>query len=121
MGRVAGVLFVKIDGTQYNAKGSFTSNDGSPKREMIVGADQPHGHKELPQVAFIDGMFTDTSDLDIKGLKAIVNGTVTLQYANGKTFVLRNAVYAADGDLTSEEAELQVRFEGLSGEYIPAS
>ena len=118
--RRAGRLFVKVDGTQYDAKGSFTYNLGNPKREAEVGPDQVHGYKELPQVAFIDGMITDERSLDVSAFQNITDATVTLQLANGKTFVLRNAWYCADGDITTEDAEIQVRFEGKSGEEIPA-
>lgn len=116
--RRAGVLYVKVDGTQYDAKGEFTYNPGAPKRDAIVGPDQVHGFKELPKVPFIEGAITDASDLDVKAFMNIDNATLTLNLANGKTFILREAWYCADGDVTSEEAEIQLRFEGKSAEEI---
>lgn len=120
MGRRAGILFVKVDGVQYDAKGSFTYRINRTKKEMIPGQDNVHGFKEAIQVPFIEGMITDAQDLDLPAFFAISDATVTLNLANGKTIVLRNACYSGDGDVTTEEAEVQVRFEGESGEEIPA-
>jgi len=116
--RRAGVLYVKVDGVQYDAKGEFTYNLGQPKRDAIVGPDQVHGFKELPKVPFIEGAITDASDLDLAAFQNLVDSTMTLNLANGKTVTLRQAWYCADGDVTTEEAEVQVRFEGKGADEI---
>lgn len=114
--RRAGTIYFKVDGAQYDAKGSFTYNLGSPKRETILGADRVHGYKEMPQAPFIEGEITDRGDLDVAALQAVDDATVTLELANGKTIILRNAWYAADGDIGTEDANIQVRFEGHQAE-----
>lgn len=116
--RRAGVLYLKIDGAQHDARGSYTYSLGPPKREAIVGADGVHGYKEMPQVPYIEGEITDARDLDLAALQALTESTVTLELANGKTVVLRDAWYAADGTVGTEQANVQVRFEGLSAEEI---
>lgn len=116
--RRGGLLFVKVDGVQYDAKGAFTYRPGNRKRTGIPGPDKVHGYKSETQVPFIEGMITDDRELDLSAFQNLTDSTVTLEVANGKTFVLRNAWYAADGDVTTEEGEVQVRFEGLSGEEI---
>lgn len=118
--RRAGILFFKVDGTQYDAKGDFSYGLGQPKREAEIGPDQVHGYKELPQVPFIEGKITDERTLSVAAFQNITDGTVTLQIANGKTVVLRNGWYCADGNITTEDAEIDVRFEGKSAEEIPA-
>lgn len=116
--RVAGILFIKVDGELFQAKGEFTYRINPVKREMIAGADGIHGYKEDPQVPFIEGAITDSSDLDLEGFQKIVDATITLELANEKVIVLREAVYAADGDVTTSEGEIQVRFEGIRGREI---
>ena len=37
--RRAGIIYVKVDGKQYDAKGAYTYNLGKPKRDAIIGAD----------------------------------------------------------------------------------
>ena len=118
--RRTGTLFFKIDGVQRDAVGDFTYNPGVPKREAVIGPDRVHGYKEMPMIAFIEGEIRDERDLDLVALQNLVDATVSVELANGKTFFLRNAWYAADGDVGSEEANVQVRFEGLSGEELSA-
>lgn len=114
--RLSGVLYVRIDGVQYNLQGNWTYNLGSPKREPKIGPNGVQGYKEMPQVAFAEGEITDAGDLDLAALQALEDSTVTLELANGKTVTIANAWYAADGNVGTDEANIQVRFEGLSAE-----
>lgn len=116
--RVGGIIFLKVDGQLYRAKGSFTYNIGAPKRDAVVGHDQVHGYKELPQVPFIEGVITDDSEISLEALLLVQDATVTLELANGKIAVLRDAWYAGEGSVTTEEGEIEARFEGLSGEEV---
>ncbi len=116
--RIAGLLEVAVNGTVYQAKGNYTYNLGKNKRDGIVGADRVHGYKELPQLPYIEGEITDSSDLDVETLVLVDDATLTLKLANGKIFVLRDAWYAATGDIQTEEANIAVRFEGKSAEEI---
>jgi hypothetical protein len=116
--RRAGTIFFKVDSALYSAKGGFTYNFGVPKREAVVGSDTVHGYKEMPQVPFIEGEITDSSSLDVKALLGLDGVTVTLELANGKVILLRDAWYAGDGNIGTEEANIQVRFEGLGCEEV---
>ena len=116
--RIGGTIFLNINGEGFNAKGEFTYNIGAPKREGIVGADQMHGYKEMPQVPYIEGAITDTSELNLESLLKLKDATITLRLANGKTIVLREAWYAGDGNVTTEEGEIECRFEGMRGEEV---
>jgi hypothetical protein len=114
--RRAGTLFVKANGLQYDAKGNFNYNLGSPKREGMVGPDRVHGYKEMPQVPFAEGEITDAGTLDLANFTNIVDATITLELANGKVFTLRDAWYAGDGNVGTEEANIQFRFEGMDAD-----
>ena len=109
--RRAGVIYLKINGEMQDAKGGFTYNLGYPQREAIIGSDGVHGFKETPQVAFIEGAVTDRPDLKLADFARLDDGTVTLELANGKTIVLTEAWFAGEGAVTTEEAEIAVRFE----------
>jgi hypothetical protein len=115
---VAGIIEFKVNGEIHNAKGNFTYNLGKPKREMIAGADRVHGPKETVQIPYIEGEITDREDLNVEAFLMITDATVTLGLANGKVIVLKNACYAGDGDVGTEEANIQVRFEGKSAEEV---
>lgn len=115
---VAGVLSFQLDGTTYRMKGTWTYNEGQVKREGIVGADGPHGYSEKPQMPFIEGTITDGRSLVLKDLTTFDGGTCTLHMRNGKVFVLRDAWQAGDGTVDTDESEIEVRFEGLSGNEV---
>jgi len=114
MSRVAGLIFFKIDGQQYKAKGEFSSGGFGPVRETVMGADGPHGFKETPSVPFIEGEITDDIGLSMADLAAVTDSTVMLELANGKTHSLRNG-FGVNPDglvLKTSEASIAVRFEG---------
>lgn len=116
--RRAGLIALVIDGVSYDVKGNVTYNLGSPKRDALVGATSVHGYKETNQVPFAEFEVTDREDLDVKALQALTDSTVEFQLANGKAVVIRNAWYASEGDIGSEEGNIAVRFEGLSAEEL---
>ena len=116
--RRAGIIQLAINGELYDAKGNFTYNLGAPKREPIIGSSGVQGYKETPQNASLSGEVTDRGTLDVNALVNMEDATVTLNLANGKVFVLRNAWYAGDGNIQSEEANIELLFHGVSGEEI---
>lgn len=116
--RVGGIISLKADGQTYQAKGNFTYHLGVPKRESVVGHDGYHGYKETPQAAYIEGEITDEYGLDVKKLLETKDATVTLDLANGKSMVLREAVFVGDGNGNTEEGNIAVRWEGPQGEEV---
>ena len=116
MSRVSGVAYLKVDGVQRKVIGNFTYNIGRPRKQMLVGHDGVHGHSEMPQVPYIEGEIRDESELSLQELRDIDDATVTLELANGKTVILRNAIEASEGTVGTENANVQVRWEGLEGE-----
>lgn len=116
--RVGGIIFLKVNGELFQAKGEFTYNVNPVKRESVVGQDVVHGFSELPKAIFIEGSITDSDELDLEAFQAIRDATITLELANEKVIVLRESFYAADGDVTTNAGEIQVRFEAISGEEV---
>lgn len=116
----AGRIFFKIDGEIYDAKGSFTYNLGGETRTELVGHDSVHGFSSVPRAPMIEGEITDRGDLDVQAMQALEDVTVTLELNNGKTVALRNAWYASEGDIQTEEGNIAVKFVGLSAREIPA-
>src|SRR5574340_429631 len=116
--RRGGVISLQVNGELYEAKGDFTYNLGRPMREAIIGADAVHGFKETPQVAFVEGEITDRGTLDLDKLVTLEDATVTLQLANGKVIVLRDAWFAGEGTGNTGEGNIGVRFEGKDAEEV---
>lgn len=117
--RVGGLIAIKVDGETLFAKGNFTYNLGIPRKEAIIGSDAVHGYKETPQVAFIEGEITDRREISMEAIRRITDATITLQLANSKVIVLRQAWEASEGTGNTEEGNHQVRFESRGqGEEI---
>ena len=109
--RVAGVLYFKVDGIQHAARGNFSYSLGGYKREAVEGADRIHGYTEKPIVSYIEGDITDRRDLDMKAFDELDGVTVTLEVANGKTILIRNAWNASERKVNASEGSSTVRFE----------
>lgn len=117
--RVSGIVEGTLNGTLLQLKGNWTYNLGYPKREGFVNANgKVPGYKEMGQVPYFEGEITDASDFDVPGFVTTDDATFTLKLANGKIIVLRDAWYAGDGDIGTEEANIQTRFEGKSAEEV---
>lgn len=116
--RVGGIIFVKADGVQYKAKGSWTYNLGKLKNEGIAGVDGVHGYKSMPQVPFIEGTITDSGDMSLEKLLDIKDATITLELANNKVITLSKAWFAGEGDVSTEEGEIAARFEGMDADEV---
>jgi len=117
--RRSGTISLDIDGETIELNGEFTYNLGGKKRTAKVGPKKVYGYKEEQMIPKIEGEILDSSQLDVKAkLLDISNSTITLELANGKIFILRNAWWGADGDIGTAEANIQAVFEGIEGEEI---
>jgi hypothetical protein len=114
---VGGTIFVRVNGKQLKAKGAFTINLGFSKNEMVLGHDGVHGPKSMPQIAKIEGAIThDSTNFPLSELAAIANATVTVELADGRVATLREAWQTAELDLSTEEGEITVSFEGVGAD-----
>lgn len=116
--RIAGVAWVKYDGRQLPIKGGWKVNFGKLKREGISGQDRVHGYKEMPGLPSIEGEVSTTADVSMATLVGITDATVTLEHANGMTYVLRNAWTADDYINETEDGKIAVKFEGMDIDEI---
>ncbi len=118
--RRGGIIELKVGSDLYECKGNFSWNLGQPKNEAIVGSSGVTGYKSTPQVAYIEGMLTDRGALSVQTLTQMIEVTVHLKLATGKVIILNQAWYAAEGKGTTDEGEIEVRFESAVGEEIAA-
>lgn len=121
MAKVAGTAFITIDGVQYSLRGNMNISLGNAHRETVVGLDQYHGIKEIPEAGTIECDLTDQPTLDLNILEALDNITVTVELINGKTATLRNATQMNHLTLNAEDGKMTVKFEGPSGEWLTST
>ena len=111
--RIAGRIYVRVDGQLLWARGGWKVNYAKRTREGVVGQDGVHGYLEKPALPSVEGEITDRGELSLEKLDRIENGTVTVELANGKTYVLSEAWLRSDLSIETEEGKLLVKFEGM--------
>jgi hypothetical protein len=113
--RIAGVAYLKVDGEQIELKGSFKYQINTVKREPLVGQSGVVGFKEMPAAPHIAGEVFDMPGTRVRRLEDIVDATVQLELANGKTIVLRGAWWEDASEVDTEGGSYPVKFCGLEG------
>lgn len=111
--RIAGVASLSANGTQYDLGGTITYSPSLVEREGMAGLSGPTGYKETPRIPYFEVELHTTSGLDFEDLEAFTNGTVQINLANGKTYVLRQAWTVPPFDGNAADGTVTVRFEGL--------
>lgn len=116
--KIGGTIFVTVNGERLQAKGEFTVNPGIPKKNAVVGKDGAHGFMEEQRAAYVEGSITASADLDVEQFLLVDDATVMVELVDGRTFMLYNAWNASEGDFKTDEAEMDVRFEGRRGTFV---
>lgn len=116
--RLAGIAYLSVDGQNYMLSADASYGVSSVSRESLTGQDRVHGYSEKPIAGFISGTFRDAGSLSVAAFNAMTNVTVTLELANGKTIVARNAWSIDAQEVKTAEATFDLRFEAFSVEEI---
>lgn len=115
---VAGTAFLKVDGSQYPLKGSFTVSPSAVERAGIAGQDGVHGFSELPRVPYIEGDVSSLPGVSLEDIERVTDATVTAELINGSVYVLRAAWCRSAFELNTHDGQFRVRFEGVSCDEI---
>ena len=118
--RRAGIATLQVNGKVYDMVGDFSWNLGNPKREPLMGPSGMQGFSEMPQSPFIEGEIRDSGGLDLNELQNITDATITLRVANGKTILFSEAFYSADGNVGTNEANVQFNFNAMNADVLAA-
>jgi len=119
--KIGGVAFLRVDGFQYLLRGDLTVSPGNVSRTGVVGQDGFHGYTETPETAEISATLTDTGTLSLAQLRNIVCSTVTVELANGKVYVLRDAFTTEAFELNTSEGSVAVTWVGAACEEMLAA
>jgi hypothetical protein len=117
--RIAGFFEIKYNGISVNGRGDFTFNPGQPKREALISSRTVDGFSEKVQAPTLKGMITDFGDLHVvDDILNMVGATVTVKSGNGKTYMLEDAWYSGDGEISFENGTVQFECTGVSAEEM---
>ena len=116
---IGGRFTFSCDGITYYAQGVFKYGGGFNKRETILHSQGVAGYKETPVAPFISGELIDDGSFPVDQLAQVSSSTITLDLANGKQIVLRNAYSTNDNGLEIDtDGKITVKFEGVTLEEV---
>ena len=115
---IGGTAFVLVNGRQYALEGTLTVSPTTVVREGKAGLSGVIGYTERARVPYIEGTFATDEDLALDDIKAMRDGTVQADLANGKSYVLRNAWHAGEPEIDAAEGTVPLRWEGKDCEEI---
>lgn len=111
--RTAGTCYFKVAGKQLEITGGVEAPLGDSTRETIKPG--YYSEKEKTPYVKVDALFTPDFPID-----DIVNGTdmtITVDFANGKTYVLSGAYLVGDTSTTGDDGKTALTFEGRKGSW----
>ena len=113
--RLAGIVSLTIDGTSYMVAGDAKWQPSGVKRETLESQNAVvQGYSEKARAGSISLSLRDSADLSVASVQAIVDSTIVLELANGKTVVGRGMWNVEDQEVDTAEGKLDVKFEGPS-------
>ena len=118
--RLAGTASITVSGKNYMLVGELSYDPTNVKRESLVGQDAPHGFKESPKTGKISGTLRDSGSLVIADINGMVNETVVLSLANGKTVIGRNMWTVDAQEVKTAEGTFECTWEGPSVTEVTA-
>lgn len=113
--RLAGTVYVAVDGKTYMLVGDFEYMPSKVSRETLVGMDGVHGYSEKPVQGHIAGTLRDSGGLSVESLNDMTNVTVVAELANGKTIIGRNMWTVESQTSKQTDGTIEVRWEGPQG------
>lgn len=112
MGRkVAGTVYVKVDGGQVTVTGGVECPLSDKKRETVaVGF-----YKEEDLVPYVKLTAVHDPDLPIKQLVEGTNQTLTVEYATGDVYVLSGAYLVGEPSTKGDDGTIDFEWNGIKG------
>ncbi|MDH1442062.1 phage tail tube protein [Pseudomonas sp. GD03721] len=111
--KVAGTVYIKIDGAQLVITGGVEAPLNKYNRETIV-----KGHfKEEDVIPFLKVDAVKTKGVDWAKVAAGVDLTVTAEFKDGSTYVLTGAYVVGDLNVTGDDGKVAIEFNGAEGDW----
>ncbi|MBK3431404.1 MULTISPECIES: phage tail tube protein [Pseudomonas] len=111
--KVAGTAYVKVDGAQLTITGGCEAPLMEVKRETVV----PGFYKEEDLAPWVKVTAVHTNDLDIKKLVNGTDMTVTVEFKNGKVYVLAGAYLVDEPSSKGDDGTIELQFDGIKGTW----
>jgi len=111
--KVAGTVYIKADGVQFTVTGGVEVPLSDVKRESVA----PGFFKEEDLVAYVKATVVDSPDLPIKQIMAATDQTVTVEFKNGRVYVLAGAYVVDEPSAKGDDGTIDIQWDGNKGGF----
>jgi len=111
--KVAGTVYIKADGVQFTVTGGVEVPLSDKKRESIA----PGYFKEEDLVSYVKATVVDSPDLPIKQIMAATDQTVTVEFKNGRVYVLAGAYVVDEPSAKGDDGTIDIQWDGSKGGF----
>jgi len=112
------MAIVKINGTQYRARGSFQIQPFDRSARAGRNADGTTYFTESPEISYVEAELSDAPGLALKAFQAMRGEYLTIELNNGKVYGVSNAVFEGALELNAMEGTFRARFTGDVTEVV---
>ncbi len=113
--KVAGICFLKVDGSQIEVSGGIECPLLDVKREAVMGLSGPAGFKEMALEPFVKVSAIFTDDFPMDTVQNNTEMTITAELANGKVYTLSGAFLKGEPSVKAEDGTVELEFSGKKG------
>jgi hypothetical protein len=114
MGKIiAGTASFRINGQPINLKGDLTYSTTQESAEGYKGVDGHAGIMVTPKLPFVEGTFSDQSDISTQDFEGLEGVDVQVDLRNGKKIVFPNCFQTGEVEVNGIEGSFSLRFECL--------
>lgn len=111
--KVAGTVYIKADGVQFTVTGGVEVPLSDVKRESVA----PGFFKEEDLVPWVKATIVDAPDLPIKQIMAATDQTVTVEFKNGRVYVLSGGYVVDEPSAKGDDGTIDIQWDGNKGGY----
>lgn len=111
--KIAGTVYFKTDGQQFDVQGAAEAPISKYKRESI----RPGMIKEEDLVPYIKADVSFTKDFPIKKLQDSIDMVATVEFKNGKTYVLQGAYLVGEPSASGDDGKVSIELNGTEGTW----
>lgn len=112
-----GKAYISVSGKLLPSRdGAKLTNYAAVERKPVIGSSGVHGYVETHIAPEIECTLTHGPELSLEEIARIKDATITFECDSGPMYVLRHAWNDGAINLTVGEAEVEVKFIGISCE-----
>lgn len=111
--KVAGTVYVKVDGGQLTVTGGAECPLMDVKRETVA----PGCFKEEDLAPYVKLTAVDDPDLDIARIAAATDSTLVVELKNGRVYTLAGAYLVGEPASKSDDGTIEFEWNGTKGSW----